>query len=257
MTDPAGEDFDDEFDEDDERSPLARTLIQVAATIVAVGVIAVLVLGVGRLTRSESTTDPVSFSVDPAVPLILVVEGLDVSVVPADGPDITVEASLVGGWLDTGFTTAQERGEIRLAASCQAWLIPGCGGSVKIGMPVGAQFELSADDGDVDLAGIDGVATVHTSSGDVHADDLSVVEVGVTTGSGDVHLAFAAQPFVVKATSESGDLTVELPSGEVAYDVVTESESGDVSGDTASAGEDAEGLIVLETRSGDVDLAGR
>lgn len=237
----------------DPRSPLSRTLITVAATAVVVLLVIGLVLGVGRLTRSTSTTSQ-TFAVDPVEPLRFVVENLDVTVVPATADTITVDVDLVSGWLGTDFDSEQNGGDILLAASCQPLLIPGCGGSVTIGVPAGTQFELQATGQDVDLAGIDGVATVRTGSGDVTGRDLALVDLGVTTSSGDVDLAFAQQPYSVKATTTSGDVDVAVPQGDLAYDVVTTSASGDVKSDLEPGGDDAEGFIAVESDSGDVDL---
>ena len=240
----------------DPRSPLSRTLITVAATVVVVLVLIGLVLGVGRLTRTTSTT-PETFTTDPNQPLLFVVENLDVKVVQAEGDVITVDAEVVSGWLGTDYASEQDGGDIRLTASCQPLLIPGCGGTVTIGVPAGTQFELQASGQDVDLAGIDGVATVRTGTGDVTGSDLTLVDLGVTTSSGDVDLAFAQQPYSVKATTDSGDVDVEVPTGDLAYDVVTVSSSGDVESDLEPGGDEAEGFIGIETDSGDVSLTGR
>ncbi|MDF1706438.1 MAG: DUF4097 family beta strand repeat-containing protein [Aeromicrobium sp.] len=237
----------------DPRSPLSRTLITVAATAVVVLLVIGLVLGVGRLTRStETTTD--TFAIDPNVPLRFVVENLDVRVVAAETEIITVEVDLVSGWLGTDFDGEQDRGEVRLSASCLPLLIPGCGGAATITVPTGTQFELQAMGRDVDLDGIDGVATIRTGSGDVTGRDLALVDLGVTTGSGDVDLEFGQQPYSVKATTTSGDVDVAVPQGDLAYDVVTTSASGDVESDLEPGGDDAEGFIAVESDSGDVDL---
>ena len=240
----------------DPRSPLSRTLITVAATAVVVLLVVGLVLGVGRLTRSTSTTSE-TFATDPAQPLRFVVENLDVRVVPAAADVITVDVELVGGWLGTDFESEQDGGDILLSASCQELLIPGCGGSITLGVPAGTQFELQASGQDVDLAGIDGVATVRTGSGDVSGDDLALVDLSVTTSSGDVDLGFGQQPISVKATTDSGDVDVEVPSGDVAYDIVTTTDSGDVESDLEPGGDEAEGFIAIETASGDVNLEER
>lgn len=237
----------------DPRSPLSRTLITVAATVVVVLLVVGLVLGVGRLTRATETTSE-TFAADPTEPLRFVVENLDIKVVPAEADVITVDAEVVSGWLGTDYESGQDGGDIRLTASCLPLVIPGCGGSVTIGVPVGTQFELQASGQDVDLAGIDGVATVRTGSGDVTGSDLALVDLGVTSTSGDVDLAFAQQPYSVKATTGSGDVDVEVPTGDLAYDVVTTSGSGDVQSDIESGGDDAEGFIAIETDSGDVTL---
>ncbi|MEG9226621.1 DUF4097 family beta strand repeat-containing protein [Aeromicrobium sp. Sec7.5] len=240
----------------DPRSPLSRTLITVAATAVVVLLVVGLVLGVGRLTRTTETTAE-TFTADPTQPLRFVVENLDVRVVPASADDITVDAEVVGGWLGTDYETEQTGGDILLTASCQPLLIPGCGGSVTIGVPAGAQFELQASGQDVDLAGIDGVATIRTGSGDVTGSDLVMVDLGVTTSSGDVDLAFAQQPLGLKTTTDSGDVDVVVPAGDVTYDVVTVADSGDVESDLEPGGDGSEGFIAIETDSGDVTLEER
>lgn len=240
----------------DPRSPLSRTLITVAATAVVVLLVVGLVLGVGRLTRSTSTTAE-TFAADPAEPLRFVVENLDVRVVPAAADEITVDVELVGGWLGTDYESEQDGGDILLSASCLPLVIPGCGGNVTLGVPAGTQFELQASGQDVDLVGIDGVASVRTGSGNVTGEDLAMVDLSVTTSSGDVDLGFGQQPISVKATTDSGDVDVEVPPGEVVYDIVTTTDSGDVDSELEPGGDDAEGFIAVETNSGDVSLEER
>lgn len=251
MTDPVEPEIDDLTDP---RSPLARTLITVAATVVVVLVVLGLVLGIGRLTRSTETVAE-TFTADPNQPLRFVVENLDVRIVEADAADITVDAELVSGWLSTDLESQQDGGTIALGASCLSLLIPGCGGTVTIGVPAGTQFEVDTDGGDVELEAVGGLVSVQTGSGDVTGRDLATLDIGVTTTSGDVDLAFATQPYGVKAVTESGDVDVTVPGGDLTYDVVTESGSGDVESDLPDGGDGAEALIAVETDSGDVSLS--
>ncbi|MFT4188145.1 MAG: DUF4097 family beta strand repeat-containing protein [Aeromicrobium sp.] len=247
--------LDDEEDEDG-RSPLALTLISVATTMAVALIVVAVVLAVGRLSRTSDTVEQ-SFGLDPAEPLRLLVEGLDITVVPVGGSEVTVEAEVVGGWLDTTMTAKKHRGDIRVSASCKGWLIPGCGGSVVIGVPADTEFELATAGRDVVLDGVAGLVTVRSGGGDVRGEDLGVVDIGVTTSSGDVDLGFSIQPFGVKAITGSGDVAVSLPPGDIAYAVDATSESGTVDNQVPDGGDEAVGFLLSESQSGDIELVSR
>ncbi len=236
----------------DARSPLARTLISVGVSLVVGLVLVGLVLGIGRLTRTDDV-ETAQFTADPTQPLRFVVDGLDVHLVPTEGSVITVEAHLVEGWLDTDFEATQDAGDISLRASCPALVIPGCGGEVTIGIPSGTQFELETAGSDVTLDGVDGVATVRTTTGDIHGHDLGAVEVTTTTTSGDIDLEFAVDPAGLKATTDSGDVDITIP-GEAGYDIVTTTDSGEVDTPAETGAGEVESFIAIETISGDIDL---
>ena len=234
-------------------SPMGRTLLTVVGTIVAIALLTGAVLGVSLLLRGERG-ESTTVQVDPSVPVRLVTTGVDLRIVPTDGEQIEIDATVVEGLLGTDFAAAREGDDVVIEATCQGWLVPGCGAEVTVGVPRDLPVQVFAGAGDVALDGLTGVVTVEALQGDVQAEELGVVELDVTTTSGDVDLAFAQQPFGIKARTDSGDIAVTVPEGEVGYNANVTSKSGDVDDDVSADEEANGGFLTIETDSGDVSV---
>lgn len=113
---------------------------------------------------------------------------------------------------------------------------------------------LSSTSGDIRVRGLDGDSLdVEATSGDLALDGLSVKTLKATATSGDIGAAFTTAPTTVDATSTSGDVTITMPRGEMAYKVRMETTSGDTKSDISST-ESGPGSISVRATSGDVAI---
>lgn len=240
----------------DVRSPASRTLLTVVGTILVVGVVAGVVLGISILMRSTTTT---TSDIDLSGSALIVLDAgeSDLRIVQGSSDVVRIRATITSGLRKTDFQIGRRDDRIRIVAGCQSWLNPGCGVDTTIEVPQGFPVEVRTTSGDIAVRDVtEGVLTIASRSGDVSASGLRLDELDVTTGSGDIAASFARQPFALKATSRSGDITATLAAGNRAYDVEATSESGDVSS-TIESDEDGTGFVRATSESGDITLARR
>jgi hypothetical protein len=88
---------------------------------------------------------------------------------------------------------------------------------------------VSSDNGDLHVSGISGALSMTTDNGDVAASELTSPRVRLDTDNGSARLSFAQAPTSVTTTADNGDVIVDLPNPEVAYDVHTSTDNGTVS----------------------------
>ncbi|MCW2829567.1 MAG: hypothetical protein JWP31_259 [Aeromicrobium sp.] len=237
----------------DVRSPASRTLLTVIGTMVALGVLIGLVLGVSILMRdTEVTTSTVD--VDGSAPIKIDAGMADVKIVRGKPGEIRITARVTSGIRTTDFELGRRGDRIKVVASCQSWLSPGCGVSTTFEVPEGIPVIVRTTSGDVKADDLtDGVLTVLSGSGDITGTRLAVDELLATTTSGDIRAEFAVQPFGVKAITGSGDISAVLPAGGRKYAVTATSKSGDVSSSLRNS-KGGSGIVRATTDSGDVRL---
>ncbi|WP_019145988.1 DUF4097 family beta strand repeat-containing protein [Aeromicrobium massiliense] len=257
----------------DVASPESRTLVTVVGTIlgalVLVGVFLLVSLAM-RDTRVESQV----IDLDGSAQVVLQATNADVRLVPGDGEDIRVRAEVDESLLSTDFELRRSGDAIAVAADCITWLSPGCGAEVTVEVPDGVPVEVTTTSGraevrdletdvlvrtgsgDVVVGGKLATVSVTTGSGSVSSRDLDAVELKVVTGSGDVDAVLVEQPYALAVKTDSGDVEATLPDGERTYQVKTSSDDGDVTSDLEDD-PDGEGLVSLQSDSGDVTLAVR
>lgn len=117
------------------------------------------------------------------------------------------------------------------------------------------QLNLMAGSGDITASGAAGQVQAQTGSGNVTVTGARSAQVMASSDSGDVALAFASEPRLVRAHSASGNVTVLVPSG-ASYNV----QAGTASGNrTITVGQDstAPRSIAADSDSGDVTVAYR
>lgn len=247
------DDVAEELEEIEERSPLARTLITVVATVVLVALLGAALLAVSLLMRGTETARS---SVDPAeMPQVAIRAGdADVRVVEGDNESIDIEAEVTSGLMGTDYELRRSGAELEVVSGCFALLNPGCGVDLVVTVPRGLPVEISTTGGDIEADGLsDRVLTLASTQGDVRASDLEVDELSATTRDGEVTATFAADPYAVKVTTTSGNVDVTMPAREREYRVDVASESGEVETGLESA-DDADSFIRLRSSSGDVVL---
>ncbi len=237
----------------DVRSPASRTLLTVVGTIVAVAVVAGLVLGASILKRS-TTVSTSDIELGDSAQIVIDAGESDLRIVQGDPDIVRVKARITSGLRKTDFQIGRRGDEIKIVSGCQTWLSPGCGVDTTLELPEGFPVVIRTTTGNVDVEEIvEGVLTIQTASGDITGQGLELDEFAAETASGDIDADFATQPFAVKATTESGDITATIPEGKRTYAVTAKSDSGDVSSKVESDADGA-GFIRATTRSGDISI---
>lgn len=254
MTDPSDPLLRDEQLEDlDDPSPIARTMLTVLVTVLIAGVL-VGGLAVASVMSKKTTTQVSQVDLADAAQLSVQAGKADVRFVEGRGDTLVVRARVTSGLRKTSYTLQRKGTDFIVDSSCQAWLAPGCGVEVTFEVPPGVPLVVATDAGDVELEDIkDRVVTVATRSGDVEAHRLAVTELYATTSSGDVDASFAQQPFALKIRTGDGDVDAAVPDGDVSYAVDVASDSGDVE-NSLTDDPDGQGIVRVKTGSGDVEL---
>jgi len=178
----------------------------------------------------------------------------------------------------SSFRTAEHsetvtNGVLQVNGSCQGGLIVAdrCSVDFEITVPPGTAVNAIATTGDISVLGTGGPVTARSSTGDLLVDrvggDLRLttnvgdVEAVALTGgtvtarsnTGDLRLDFTTAPDRIKATTNVGDVRVEVPAGATTYRVSAEVDVGDrhidVPTDPASPR-----IIELSSNTGDVRM---
>jgi hypothetical protein len=85
---------------------------------------------------------------------------------------------------------------------------------------------------------------LQTDSGNIAADNVRVAQAQASSDSGDVQLSFASAPDSVWASSESGNVTVLVPSGG-SYAVHSQAHNGNSSVDVLSSATDRQSISAI------------
>jgi DUF4097 and DUF4098 domain-containing protein YvlB len=188
----------------------------------------------------------------------------DVTLVPASGNEVVVDAHAKGTlWLPK-LKTQVNGGHLTLSGSCHDMVFGHCESSFVVRIPAGTPVSvdtrsgdvrasdlsgpvhIDAGSGDLVLSGLSGGTTakvssgdieasrlggrliLETSSGDVDGAGLSAAVIDARATSGDVFLDVAAVPKRVTVASSSGDVTISVPrNGGEGYDAQVATSSGD------------------------------
>lgn len=238
----------------DVRSPAVRTVLTVVGTLVAVATIAALVLGLSLLLKDTRVATSQVDVADSAL-LTFVATDADLRIVEGEADLLTIRSRVTSGLRTTDYQLGRRGDEIRIVSGCQTWLNPGCGVETTLEVPPGLPVVVQTTAGDVRATAIsEGVLTVSSTTGDISASELGVDEFSAVTGSGTVRADFAEQPFAFKATTAGGAVRASIPTGDITYDVTTETESGRVDSDLESE-PGGGGFVRVTTVSGDISLA--
>jgi DUF4097 and DUF4098 domain-containing protein YvlB len=144
-------------------------------------------------------------------------------------------------------------GDVAIAAVSGPVQVSAQSGDVTLGT-VSGRLQVSDRIGDVAFGPVTGPAvTVLGQSGDVTGQGLAAADVTVTGGTGDIALSFTRVPTRIQVTCVSGDVTLRLPPGDAAYQVITRDSSGSVNvgvpTDTSSPN-----VISVSDGSGDISI---
>ncbi|WUJ75430.1 DUF4097 domain-containing protein [Kribbella soli] len=113
--------------------------------------------------------------------------------------------------------------------------------------------EVKSSSGDIEVHDVGGPLRMESSSGDLEADGLTATSVITRSSSGSATLDFTVAPQSVDAKTSSGDLSIQIPSGDESYKVDTKTSSGDESANV-KIDPNATRTIQAKTSSGDVTI---
>jgi len=197
----------------------------------------------------------------------------DIDVIAEDRDDVEVVTHLSWGLKKPRVEQGFSDGALTLTGSCGFWGSfgpEGCTAEFEVRVPRDLDVEVRGSSGDVSGRGLTGPVSLYTSSGDVTATDLSGrLRIGASSGdldvdgfrgdeldadtsSGDVTVRALVVPRRISAVASSGDVTVAVP-GEVAYDVESDTSSGDTNVEVDQS-RGSSHFIRVETSSGDVSV---
>jgi hypothetical protein len=235
------------------RPPSVRTLITVLVTIVVVGGI-IGAIAVASLASGSTRTAANRIDVGDDPQLAIRSTDADVRLIEGDSSDVVIRAKVTSGILDTSYELRRRGPEIEVVGGCIRWMSPGCGVVVTVAVPAKLPVLVATDSADVTVDGLRGrVVTIATGSGDIRGGALQVQEFSATADAGDIVATFDDQPFALKATTKSGDITARVPTGDIEYAVTVKSDTGDIRSDLESV-PDGKGILRVVSDSGDIRL---
>lgn len=241
-----------DLEEIERRSPLARTLITVLVTVVAVGIVLGGLVAVSSAMRAtETATNRVP--VDDLPQVSLRATDADVTIVEGSGDQLVVEAEVTSGLLGTDYELRRRGADLEIVDSCFGFVDRGCGVAVTVAVPADLPVEVVTETGTIRADGLERpVLTLLTVAGDVVVTDLRVTELSATSDAGRIEASFAAEPAAVKATTRGGDIDVSLGPGDQEYRVDLRSD-GEVSQAVESV-EAASAFVRLHSDDGAITL---
>ncbi len=242
-----------DLEEIERRSPLARTLITVLVTVLAVGVVLAALVAVSVAMRgTETATSRVA--VDDVPQVVLRATDADVTIVEGTGDELVVEADVTSGLLGTDYELRRRDDELEVIGSCFALVDRGCGVAVTVSVPADLPVEVVTEAGLIRADALSrSVLTLATVSGDIVVTDLRVTELAATSDAGSIEASFAEEPAAVKATTRDGDIDVTLGSGDQDYQVDLRSD-GEVDQAVESV-DAADAFVRLHSDEGAVSLS--
>lgn len=197
----------------------------------------------------------------------------DIEVIAEDRDDVEVITHLTWGLKKPQIQQGFSGGALRLTGGCGFWGSfgpEGCEAEFEVRVPADLEIDVRGSSGDVSGRGLTGPVSLATSSGEIEATDLSGrlrinassgdidvegyrgTDVDAETSSGEVAVRALAVPRRISAVTSSGDVSVIVP-GSVAYDVETDTSSGDTSVEVDQS-RGSRHFVRAKTSSGDVSV---
>jgi hypothetical protein len=194
-----------------------------------------------------------------------------VTVQSADVDQITVRARIGHGMRRSGSSVRVEGDRLVVRGSCPVFGSEWCDVRYTIEVPRRIDVVLRSDNHDVRVTGIEGRVEMRSDNGSLRASDvigdvvmssdnggihgfaLRSADVRVDTDNGGVELELVTAPRHVEATSDNGDVLVEVPQGGESYAVSISTDNGNadnqVRTDPAS-----DRQVRIETDNGDATI---
>ena len=169
----------------------------------------------------------------------------------AAGGNITA-ANLAGNvQLDTG------GGDLTADALTGTLLVDAEGGNVNAGnWATTGTMRVDTGGGDFTANGLTGDLLLATEGGGIQANGVAGAAAVISSGGGDVTVAFGQAPQSLQITAEGGNVTVILPPGNTTYDISTpDTQGGNVSYPSSLASSASHRAITIDSGGGDITIA--
>lgn len=134
-------------------------------------------------------------------------------------------------------------GDIRLNDGAGNLAASGLAGNIR----------LDNSSGDIDASGLTGHIRFQDDSGNVVINGLAGTDVVGSNSSGDITLTFTKVPDRVQVTDSAGNITLVLPPGAAAYDVIPSASSGNTV-ITVPRSSSSKHVIMVTNQSGDITV---
>lgn len=210
--------------------------------------------------------------------LVVHADSTDVAVSgTAERSEIDATATVRRAFLRPTFSVRKVGSTVHVTALC-AETSPSCVQRLRLNVPSDVAVDITLETGDVAVAAIEspvdvevstgnvrlvdvsGTTDITTETGDIRISDATSATMTVGSETGDVEIDAATSPFAAAATTETGDVTIELPAADdragIDFAVTAESQDGTVS-TRIRTNPTSERTIIATTESGDVSLAYR
>lgn len=254
----------------DEGRSRSRPWWRVLGTIAALCIAAIAVLQlVSLIGRSTETVDR-TVSAEGVTRLEVGTHDGRVEVVGTDRDDISMVVRVTHGLWRTRLSIVERGGVLHASARCPL-LSNHCNADFRIEVPEDLDVVVDSGNGDViarDLAGrsvlessngtvrasgLTGVTRLSSDNGNVAATALSVEGVEATSDNGDVSVELSSAPLRVTAESSNGDVDVRLPDGPETYVLDMSTDNGERRG-SIRTDPDSDRLIRITSDNGDVTV---
>lgn len=168
-----------------------------------------------------------------------------VTVVGTTSDTIRVTAHISDGLRATDERQEVDGDRLVLRTGCPAFFSSFCNVTYTVELPARMDLRIRLDNDDIRVTGVEGGVDAHTDNGNVlvrgsgaselvlssdngtvEAVDLRATDVQAGSENGDVDLTFLRPPTAVRATSDNGDVTVEVPDDGTEYAVDVGSDNG-------------------------------
>jgi hypothetical protein len=233
------------------RARVSRWGVLVAASAIVLVAAILIMAGLWLATSDRAST---SYSVGSAVlgVEIIVVRG-DVEILGGGLDEVQVvraERSLYGHEPTERRTTAD--GVLRIESSCPSLVVGSCGADYRVTVPESVAVTVSAEHGDVRLAGYRGSAHVFADEGSITADAFCGFVLQATARGGSIAVSAICSPERLELRTDTGDVEAAVPPGR--YTVDADTNGGRVVVRGLERVEDAPWTIQALSSTGDVTV---
>ena len=169
----------------------------------------------------------------------------------AAGGNITATNLAGDVQLDTG------GGDLTADALTGTLLINAEGGNVNAGnWATTGTMRVDTGGGDFTANGLTGDLLLAAEGGDIQANGVACAAASISSGGGDVTLAFSQAPQSLQITAEGGNVTVILPPGNTTYDIsAPDTQGGNVSYPSSLASSASHRAIIIDSGGGDITIS--